>query len=183
SFHRAISLASQAAGAGRLTTFGIIPDAPETGYGYINRGQTLPRLESTFAIERFVEKPDLPTAQRMVASGQYYWNSGMFMLKAANFLDELKQYQPAIVAAVQAALDGAVADMDFCRLDRTAFAASPSISIDYAVMEKTRNGAVIPVTMGWNDVGSWDALWEVQDKDDQGNVFSGDIVAAKVSNS
>ncbi|MBI1398208.1 MAG: mannose-1-phosphate guanylyltransferase/mannose-6-phosphate isomerase [Betaproteobacteria bacterium] len=182
SFHRAIRLAAAAANAGMLTTFGIIPDAPETGYGYINRGATLPRIESAFAIERFVEKPDLATAKRMVDSGEYYWNSGMFMLKADAFLEELRSFVPDIVTAVTEALDNAKADMDFCRLDKTAFGRSPSISIDYAVMEKTRRGAVIPANMGWSDVGSWDALWEIQDKDGDGNVFDGDVLAARVSN-
>lgn len=183
SFHRAIGLASSAAAQGLLTTFGIIPDAPETGYGYINRGSTVPRLESTFAIQRFVEKPDLPTAQRLVASGEYYWNSGMFLFKVGAFLEELRAHGAPIVAAVQDALDKAKTDMDFCRLDKTAFGTSPSISIDYAVMEKTTHGAVVPVNMGWNDVGSWDALWDVQDKDTAGNVFDGDVIAANTRNS
>jgi mannose-1-phosphate guanylyltransferase/mannose-1-phosphate guanylyltransferase/mannose-6-phosphate isomerase len=183
SFHRAIGLASAAAAQGLLTTFGIIPDAPETGYGYINRGSTVPRLESTFAIQRFVEKPDLPTAQRLVASGEYYWNSGMFLFKVSAFLEEMRAHGAPIVTAVQDALDKAKTDMDFCRLDKTAFGASPSISIDYAVMEKTTHGAVVPVNMGWNDVGSWDALWDVQDKDAAGNVFDGDVIAANTRNS
>jgi mannose-1-phosphate guanylyltransferase/mannose-6-phosphate isomerase len=182
SFHRAIRLAAGAASSGLLTTFGIIPDAPETGYGYIARGDTLPRLESTFAIRRFVEKPDLATARRMLDSGDFYWNSGMFMLQAGAFLEELRSHAPDIVTAVQAALDKSRSDLDFCRLDRDAFASSPSISIDYAVMERTTRGAVIPVTMGWSDVGSWDALWDVLDKDAAGNVLDGDVVASDVRN-
>lgn len=182
SFHRAIGLAARAAGTGLLTTFGIIPDAPETGYGYINRGATLPRLESAFAIQRFVEKPDARTAQRMIDSGDYYWNSGMFMLEAGTFLEELQLHSPEIVAAVGDALASARTDLDFCRLDRTAFGAAPSISIDYAVMEKTRRGAVIPANMGWSDVGSWDALWDIRDKTAEGNVFDGDVVAENVTN-
>lgn len=182
SFHRAIRLAANAAGSGMLTTFGIIPDAPETGYGYINRGETVPRLESTFAIQRFVEKPDAPTAQKMIESGDYYWNSGMFMLEAGAFLEELNAHAPAIVTAVRKAMDAAKADLDFCRLDKESFAACPSISLDYAVMEKTRKGAVVPVNMGWSDVGSWDALWEIQDKTPEGNVFDGDVVASNVKN-
>jgi len=182
SFHRAIGLAASAACTGLLTTFGIIPSAPETGYGYINRGATLPRLESAFAIQRFVEKPDARTAQRMIDSGDYYWNSGMFMLEAGTFLEELQLHAPEIVTAVRDALASAKTDLDFCRLDRTTFGAAPSISIDYAVMEKTRRGAVIPATMGWSDVGSWDALWDIRDKTTEGNVFDGDVVAENVTN-
>ncbi|MBK8017045.1 MAG: mannose-1-phosphate guanylyltransferase/mannose-6-phosphate isomerase [Betaproteobacteria bacterium] len=182
SFHRAIRLAATAAGSGMLTTFGIIPDAPETGYGYINRGETVPRLESTFAIQRFVEKPDAPTAQKMIESGDYYWNSGMFMLEAGSFLEELNTHAPAIVTAVRKSMEAAKIDLDFCRLDKESFAACPSISLDYAVMEKTRKGAVVPVNMGWSDVGSWDALWEIQDKTPEGNVFDGDVVASNVKN-
>jgi len=182
SFHRAIGLAARAASTGLLTTFGIIPDAPETGYGYINRGATLPRLESAFAIQRFVEKPDAHTAQRMIDSGDYYWNSGMFMLEAGTFVEELQLHAPEIVAAVRDALASAKTDLDFCRLDKTAFGAAPSISIDYAVMEKTRRGAVIPANMGWSDVGSWDALWDIRDKTTDGNVFDGDVVAENVTN-
>ncbi|MFO1320237.1 MAG: mannose-1-phosphate guanylyltransferase/mannose-6-phosphate isomerase [Burkholderiales bacterium] len=181
SFHRAIRLAAAAATNDLLTTFGIIPDAPETGYGYINRGATVPRLESTFAIGRFVEKPDAVTAQKLVASGEYYWNSGMFLLKASAFIEELRTHAPAVLGAVTTALAGAKTDMDFCRLEPEAFSASPSISIDYAVMEKTRRGAVIPVDMGWSDVGSWDALWEIQDKTPDGNVLDGDVIASDTS--
>lgn len=183
SFHRAIRLAAQAADTGLLTTFGIIPNAPETGYGYINRGATLPRLESAFAIDRFVEKPDRPTAERLLASGDYYWNSGMFVLKAGVYLEELGRHSPAVLEAVRKAVAGLSRDLDFCRLDRDAFGASPSISIDYAVMEKTQRGAVIPAQIGWSDVGSWDALWEIQEKSPEGNVIQGDVLAAKARNS
>ena len=183
SFHRAVRLAAQAAAGGRLATFGIIPDRPETGYGYIARGATVPRLESTFAIERFVEKPDAPTARRMLDSGTYYWNSGMFLMEAGTLLEELRQHAPAVVESVEAALSAARDDMDFTRLEREAFEACPSISIDYAVMEKTRRGAVVPVNMGWSDVGSWDALWAVRDKTPEGNVLDGDVVAHESRNS
>ena len=178
SFHRAIRLAADAATTGLLTTFGIVPDAPETGYGYIHRGAGVPRLESTFAIGRFVEKPDRPTAERMVASGDHYWNSGMFMLKASAFLTELRAHRPDVLAGVEQALALAKTDLDFCRLDPVAFTATPSISIDYAVMEKTTHGAVIPAQMGWSDVGSWDALWEIQAKTADGNVVHGDVLTA-----
>ncbi len=182
SFHRAIRLAAAAADTGLLTTFGIVPDAPETGYGYIQRGASVPRLESTFAIGKFVEKPDRPDAERMLASGDFYWNSGMFMLKASVFLEELQAHKPEVLAAVRKALEASREDLDFCRLDKAAFAESPSISIDYAVMEKTTRGAVIPAQMGWSDVGSWDALWEIQEKSSDGNVTEGDVMTERVRN-
>jgi mannose-1-phosphate guanylyltransferase / mannose-6-phosphate isomerase len=182
SFHRAIRLAAAAADTGLLTTFGIVPDAPETGYGYIQRGASVPRLESTFAIGKFVEKPDRPNAERMLASGDHYWNSGMFMLKASAFLEELQAHKPEVLAAVRKALEASREDLDFCRLDKAAFAESPSISIDYAVMEKTTRGAVIPAQMGWSDVGSWDALWEIQEKSADGNVTEGDVMTEGVRN-
>jgi len=183
SFHRAIRLAATAAQSGLLTTFGIVPDAPETGYGYIQRGAAVPRLESAFAIARFVEKPDRSNAERMVAAGDHYWNSGMFVLKASTFLAELQQHRPDVLAAVRKALDASRNDLDFSRLDKAAFEASPSISIDYAVMEKTTHGAVIPAQMGWSDVGSWDALWEIHDKSPEGNVTEGDVMTERVRNS
>lgn len=181
-FHRAIRTAAAAAAKGRLATFGIIPNAPETGYGYIRRAEILPDLASTYAISRFVEKPDLETARGFLETGDYFWNSGMFLMKASTYLTELAAFQPAILDAVRKALDASRMDMDFCRLDDKAFAASPSISIDYAVMEKTKLGAVVPVEMGWNDVGSWDALWDLHEKTAAGNVLQGDVLASDVSN-
>lgn len=181
-FRRAIQTAAIAAKQGLLTTFGIIPSGPETGYGYIRRGGPLTDFDNTFAVAQFVEKPNLETAQRFVASGDYFWNSGMFVLKASSYIEELGVFQPAILNAVRKALTASQFDMDFCRLDETAFAESPSISIDYAVMEKTKLGAVVPVEMGWNDVGSWDALWDLHDKTPEGNVVQGDVLASDVSN-
>jgi mannose-1-phosphate guanylyltransferase/mannose-6-phosphate isomerase len=181
-FRRAIQTAAIAANQGLLTTFGIIPSGPETGYGYIRRGGPLTDFDNTFAVAQFVEKPNLETAQRFVASGEYFWNSGMFVLKASSYVEELAVFQPAILSAVRKALAASRIDMDFCRLDEAAFADSPSISIDYAVMEKTKLGAVVPVEMGWNDVGSWDALWDLHDKTPEGNVVQGDVLAADVSN-
>ncbi len=181
-FHRAIRTAAVAAGQGRLATFGIIPNAPETGYGYIRRAENLPGLDNTFAISRFVEKPDLETARGFLATGDYFWNSGMFLMKASTYIEELGTLQPAVLGAVRKALDASRMDMDFCRLDDQAFAESPSISIDYAVMEKTKLGAVVPVEMGWNDVGSWDALWDLHEKTAAGNVLQGDVLASDVSN-
>ena len=182
SFHRAIATAATAARQGLLTTFGIIPNSPETGYGYIRRGAAIPDLANTFAVGQFIEKPDLADAERFVAAGDYFWNSGLFVLRASSYLEELRQFQPAVLAAARQSLALSKMDMDFCRLDDAAFTASPSISIDYAVMEKTRLGAVVPVEMGWSDVGSWDALWELHPKTVDGNVCEGDVLASGVTN-
>jgi len=172
-FHAAVKQAAVAAEAGKLVTFGIVPTAPETGYGYIKAATG----EGVRAVDRFVEKPDQATAEKYVASGEYYWNSGMFLFKASRYLKELETLQPAILAACRTALDKAARDNDFIRLDAEAFAASPNDSIDYAVMEKTADAAVVPLDAGWNDVGSWSALWEVSDKDSDGNACHGDVIA------
>ena len=180
-FHAAVQAAVAAAAQGALVTFGIVPSGPETGYGYIKaaaaRGDGPVR-----AVERFVEKPDLATAQAYVASGDYVWNSGMFLFRASRFLEELQRFAPAIVAAAQAALAGARRDVDFLRLDRAAFEACPADSIDYAVMEKTDAAAVLPVDVGWSDVGSWSALWEIADQDPGGNAHHGDVIAIDCRN-
>ncbi|MGE8279775.1 MAG: mannose-1-phosphate guanylyltransferase/mannose-6-phosphate isomerase [Stenotrophomonas sp.] len=172
-FHQAIEAAATLAEQGKLVTFGIQPTAPETGYGYIKAvaGQG-PR-----AIERFVEKPDLATAQSYVASGEYYWNSGMFLFRASRYLEELQRLQPQILNACQAAWEQARRDSDFIRLDAEAFKASPSDSIDYAVMEKTADAAVVPLDAGWSDVGSWTALRDVSEQDANGNAHRGDVIA------
>ncbi|AYZ68709.1 TPA: mannose-1-phosphate guanylyltransferase/mannose-6-phosphate isomerase [Stenotrophomonas maltophilia] len=172
-FHAAVKQAAVAAEAGKLVTFGIVPTAPETGYGYIKASAG----DGVHAVDRFVEKPDLATAETYVASGEYYWNSGMFLFKASRYLKELEALQPAILAACRTALDKAARDNDFIRLDAEAFAASPNDSIDYAVMEKTADAAVVPLDAEWNDVGSWSALWEVSDKDADGNACHGDVIA------
>ncbi|WP_295577351.1 mannose-1-phosphate guanylyltransferase/mannose-6-phosphate isomerase [Stenotrophomonas maltophilia] len=172
-FHAAVKQAAIAAEAGKLVTFGIVPTAPETGYGYIKAAAG----EGVRAVDRFVEKPDLATAEQYVASGEYFWNSGMFLFKASRYLKELEALQPAILAACRQALDKAARDNDFIRLDAEAFAASPNDSIDYAVMEKTADAAVVPLDAEWNDVGSWSALWEVSDKDADGNACHGDVIA------
>jgi mannose-1-phosphate guanylyltransferase/mannose-6-phosphate isomerase len=183
-FHRAIGQAVQAAGAGLLVTFGIQPDAPETGYGYIRRGDTLAGLEGTWRVGAFVEKPDHATAENYVQSGDYYWNSGMFVFKAARYLQELEKFRPDILAAARAAWQQRKSDLDFCRLQTEAFAACPSESIDYAVMEKTADAAVVPVDMGWNDVGSWSSLWHTANgRDARGNSVRGDVLLEQVSNS
>ncbi len=172
-FHAAVKQAAIAAESGKLVTFGIVPTAPETGYGYIKAATG----EGVRAVDRFVEKPDLATAEQYVASGEYFWNSGMFLFKASRYLKELEALQPAILSACRQALDKAARDNDFIRLDAEAFAASPNDSIDYAVMEKTADAAVVPLDAEWNDVGSWSALWEVSDKDADGNACHGDVIA------
>jgi len=172
-FHAAVKQAAIAAEGGKLVTFGIVPTAPETGYGYIKAAVG----EGVRAVDRFVEKPNLPTAEQYVASGEYFWNSGMFLFKASRYLGELETLQPTILAACRQALDKAARDNDFIRLDAEAFAASPNDSIDYAVMEKTADAAVVPLDAEWNDVGSWSALWEVSDKDADGNACHGDVIA------
>ncbi|ODS63006.1 MAG: mannose-1-phosphate guanylyltransferase/mannose-6-phosphate isomerase [Arenimonas sp. SCN 70-307] len=170
-----------AAEEGSLVTFGIVPTAAETGYGYIKAGGDVgpegPPTGGVRAVERFVEKPDLATAEAYVASGDYFWNSGMFLFRASRYLAELETHAPAILAGAKAALAGAVRDVDFLRLDRAAFEACPSDSIDYAVMEKTTAAAVLPINVGWNDVGSWSALWEIADQDPDGNAHHGDVLA------
>ena len=168
-----------AAEEGSLVTFGIVPTAAETGYGYIKAAAPAGGMR---AVERFVEKPDLATAEAYVASGDYFWNSGMFLFRASRYLAELEAQAPAILAAARAALAGAVRDVDFLRLDRAAFEACPSDSIDYAVMEKTTAAAVLPINVGWNDVGSWSALWEIADQDPDGNAHHGDVLALGCKN-
>jgi mannose-1-phosphate guanylyltransferase/mannose-6-phosphate isomerase len=183
SFQSAVATATAAAAEGKLVTFGIKPTAPETGYGYIHRGAPLRGQSGCFAVAEFVEKPDLPTAKKYLAGGGYDWNSGMFLFSARKYLEELERLEPEIVAACRAALDAAGEDLDFTRLDEKAFAGSPSRSIDYAVMEHTADAAVVPAEMGWNDVGSWNALWETGAQDGSGNVVIGDAIALDSENS
>jgi mannose-1-phosphate guanylyltransferase/mannose-6-phosphate isomerase len=186
-FHAAVGRAAVAARAGRLVTFGIHPERAETGYGYIERGAPLSGAtdKSTgdaFEVARFVEKPDAATAERYVAAGDFFWNSGIFLFPAALYLSELERLRPDMLAACRAAIGGARQDEDFCRLDKAAFAACPSDSIDYAVMEHTDRAAVVPVTMGWSDLGSWDALWDLAAKDAAGNALAGRVVAVDSRN-
>ncbi len=172
-FHAAARAAASTAEQGKLVTFGIVPTGPETGYGYIKAAPG----EGAHAVERFVEKPDLTTAQAYVASGEYYWNSGMFLFKASVYLDVLGRFQPDMLSACRRALELAKRDEDFIRLDAEAFAASPSDSIDYAVMEKTDAASVVPLNAGWSDVGSWSALWEANPQDADHNSHHGDVIA------
>ncbi|MBU1169443.1 MAG: mannose-1-phosphate guanylyltransferase/mannose-6-phosphate isomerase [Proteobacteria bacterium] len=183
--HQSIELGLGLCEKGYLITFGIVPQAPETGYGYIRKGKFIsPETDSSaVAIAEFVEKPDMETARKYVASGNYCWNSGMFMFKASRVLGELERFVPDIVAACRAAVSKGRKDLDFFRLDKEAFAVCPSNSIDYAVMEKTDQGAMIPLSAGWNDLGSWDALWQVGGKDENGNVIHGDVLTHEVKHS
>lgn len=180
-FHAAISAGYKAAMDNQLVTFGVVPSSPETGYGYIKSGAEL--TDGVYKVDAFVEKPDAQTAQTYLDEGNYYWNSGMFMFKAARYLDELKQYNSQMLKYSTQAIEKAKTDMDFTRLDKDAFAQCPSDSIDYAVMEKTQHAAVIPVDIGWNDIGSWSALWDVGASDASGNVIHGDVMLHDSNNS
>jgi mannose-1-phosphate guanylyltransferase/mannose-6-phosphate isomerase len=182
-FLDALDRAAAAASQNHLVSFGITPDSPETGYGYIRRGEALKGLEKSFKVARFVEKPDAATAADYVASGDYDWNSGMFVFKAATFLAELERLEPDLLAVCRASLDGATSDLDFLRLDAGTFGKAKSISIDYAVMERTDKAAVVPVDMGWSDIGSWDSLWSVAARDSSGNAVIGDVLQHGARNS
>lgn len=182
-FENAVMLAISAATVGRIVTFGIQPDSPETGYGYIQSGGAVAGTDGCFEVRQFVEKPSLETAESYIKSGNFFWNSGMFLFKSSVYLAELEKFKPHIVKQVTLALEGSYRDLDFCRLDEKSFAESASDSIDYAVMEQTSLAAVVPVDLGWNDVGSWTALWEVQAKDVDGNYLHGDVIALDVSDS
>ena len=179
-FRDAVATASRLGEEDWLVAFGIKPDYAETGYGYILRGDRL--LEAGgdgggYRIERFVEKPDLATAEGYLAQGTYAWNSGMFLFKAQRYLDELALHAPGILAAVRDAHAASSADLDFIRIGSDAFAASPNDSIDYAVMEKTDRAAVVPVSCGWSDIGSWSSLWSVAQRDADGNHHEGDVIS------
>jgi mannose-1-phosphate guanylyltransferase/mannose-6-phosphate isomerase len=181
-FAAAVRRAAAIANAGRLVLFGIAPDAPHTGYGYIRRGAPLDGFEGAFAVAAFTEKPDGETAAEYLAADGYSWNSGIFVLGARAFLSELERFEPAILAAARAAVAGARTDLGFLRLDAEAFAAAPSISIDYAVMEKTDRAAVMPIDVGWSDVGSWSSLWELSARDTDGNAVHGDALLEATRN-
>ncbi|MCF6252568.1 MAG: mannose-1-phosphate guanylyltransferase/mannose-6-phosphate isomerase, partial [Methylococcaceae bacterium] len=194
-FQRVLETGLVLAEAEKLVTFGIVPDKPETGYGYIKAGEVLgvkgeglkaliPDSShfTPYVVERFVEKPDLATAQAYLESGDYYWNSGMFMFKASRFLAELETFAPQMLTACRAAQSAMQPDLDFLRLDADLFAACPGDSIDYAVMEKTADAVVLPLDAGWNDIGAWSALWEVGAQDESGNVIRGDVLSEQVHN-
>jgi mannose-1-phosphate guanylyltransferase / mannose-6-phosphate isomerase len=172
--HALVERAVVGARAGRIVTFGMKPTGPEIGYGYIEAGEPLADAPGVLDLARFIEKPDRATAARLVSSGRHLWNSGMFIFSAALLIAEMERYAPAVLAAVREAVAGRTQDLDFIRLDPSAFSASPNISLDYAVAEHTKHAAVVPADLGWSDVGSWGALWEISPKDPRGNVSVGD---------
>lgn len=182
-FADAVKRAAQVAATGRLVLFGITADAPSTGYGYIRRGAPLPGFDGVYAVAAFTEKPDLATAEAYLADGSYAWNSGIFVLGVRAFLEELERLQPKILAAAREALAKGRQDLGFLRLDDDAFGAAPSISVDYAVMERTSRAAVLPIDVGWSDVGSWSSLWELSARDGRGNAVHGDAILEDTSNS
>lgn len=169
SVRKAMALAEQ----GKLVTFGVVPSKPHTGYGYIKAGK---KSGDGFLVDVFKEKPDQVTAESYLEKGGYYWNSGMFLFKASRYLEELEAYHPEIFEACSKAVANISSDLDFIRVDGEAFAACPDDSIDYAVMEHTRDAVIVPIDAGWNDIGSWSSLWDIGDKDENGNVVSGDVI-------
>ncbi|EMS4512631.1 mannose-1-phosphate guanylyltransferase/mannose-6-phosphate isomerase [Escherichia coli] len=173
-FHAAVLAAEQESVDNKLVTFGIVPTKPETGYGYIKKGEQV--KNSVFKVNSFVEKPDLETAKKYLEQKCYLWNSGMFMFKASVYLDELKKFRPDILAACKESLSSASTDLDFIRLNSDVFAECPDESIDYAVMEKTQDCVVIPLDADWSDIGSWTSLWEISEKDEHENVSHGDVI-------
>jgi mannose-1-phosphate guanylyltransferase/mannose-1-phosphate guanylyltransferase/mannose-6-phosphate isomerase len=184
-FHDALNSGESFAQKGFLITFGIVPEMAETGYGYIRKGDQLkgPGSTEVFKLAGFVEKPDKKTAEEYFKSGLYCWNSGMFMFKASQVIQELKKYAPEIITACEKALNSGKEDLDFYRLDAEAFEACPSNSIDYALMEKTDKGVMVSLNAGWDDLGSWEALWKVGEKNKNGNVIQGDVLTLDVKNS
>lgn len=180
-FRRTVQAGLPAAEAGRLVTFGIVPTAAETGYGYIEAAEALAATAKgdprPVPIARFVEKPDRTTAEAFLATGRYAWNSGMFLFRASAILAELERLAPEVVSACRAALEYEAADLEFLRLEREAFAGCPNVAIDVAVMERTDLGSVLPLQAGWSDVGSWSALWETADQDAAGNVLRGRVIS------
>ncbi len=181
-FAEAVQHGGALAQDGYLVTFGVVASLPETGYGYIHRGDAIGD-SGNFRVDGFVEKPDLDTAKRYVDSGEYYWNAGIFLLRADRWLEEIGKFQPGILAACRQAMAEATTDSNFLRVGRDAFLANPSDSIDYAVMEKTDRAAVVPLQTAWSDVGCWSSIWEVSERDESGNVSRGDILIHDTKNS
>ena len=185
-FVDAVAKAEKLANQGYLVTFGIVPDAPETGYGYIRKGDSVKIADGEaigFKVAAFVEKPVLEKAKAYLSSGEYAWNSGMFMFKSSRYLEELQKFNPTILHCCKAAVANGTTDLDFIRVDAKAFNECPSDSIDYAVMEKTDSAVMVPLAAGWSDVGTWSSLWQVLDKDEQGNATKGDVIAVGTKNS
>ena len=182
-FLQVVECGAKAAGQGLLVTFGIVPDSPRTGYGYIRRGLPLEGAQGAFRVDAFVEKPDQDRAQEYVEAGDYFWNSGMFLMSARMFLQEAEAFIPSIVEACRRAVRDRRRELDFECIDAEAFARAPAISIDYGVMEKSQHAAIVPADMGWSDVGTWASLWAIGDKDTEGNLLRGDVIARDVKNS
>ncbi len=182
-FNQAVEQAVAAAKQGKLVTFGIAPGHPETGYGYIRSGAALPALSGAFEVAQFVEKPDLQRAQQFLLDGNYSWNSGMFLFTAGSYLQELALYRPDIMQAITLAWQQRTTDLGFYRPDSAAFLQCPSDSIDYAVMQATTKAAVVKADIGWSDVGSWESLWRLAARDDNGNAIYGDVLALGTTNS
>jgi len=181
-FSAAVEQGGELAQKGYLVTFGVVADKPETGYGYINRGEEIAG-SGCFSVDHFVEKPDADTAKGYVDSGDYYWNSGIFVMRADRWLEEIGKYQADILAACRVSMEQGKSDADFLRADKDAFLESPSDSIDYAVMEKTDRAAVVPLETRWSDVGSWSSIWEISEQDGDGNVARGDVLTHDTKNS
>ncbi len=175
-FHSAIEQALKLAKQDKLVTFGIVPHSPETGYGYIQKG-------NADEVRKFVEKPNADTAKQYLESGDFFWNSGMFMFRAGKYLEELERFQPEMFEVCRQAMQKASTDADFIRVDKPAFMSCPENSIDYAVMEKTEHAAVVPLDAGWCDVGSWSALWDISSRDNQGNACKGDVITLDTTDS
>ncbi|MDB9996328.1 mannose-1-phosphate guanylyltransferase/mannose-6-phosphate isomerase [Gammaproteobacteria bacterium] len=179
-FREAVIRAIPLAEAGKLVTFGIVPSAPHTGYGYIKRGKD---LGEGFEVDAFVEKPSSDGAQDYFSSGDYYWNSGMFLFRASNYLEELKKFRPDILEQCQGSVMDVKADLDFLRIDKDMFESCPAESVDYAVMEKTSHAVVVTMDAGWSDIGSWSSLWDISEKDGEGNSTHGDVIIHNTRNS
>lgn len=181
-FYAAVELGAIAAENGALVTFGIVPDRPETAFGYIERGNELPGVSGVFQVANFIEKPEAKTAESYLRAGNYLWNSGIFMLPLASLFEEFERFEPDTLKSARQAIMERQSDLDFERPQKEAFLSSKAKSVDYAIMEKTERAVVVPVSMGWNDVGSWSALWEMGPKDQAGNTTSGDVIVVDSSN-
>jgi mannose-1-phosphate guanylyltransferase/mannose-6-phosphate isomerase len=179
-FHQAINFAIKQAQSGKLTTFGVVPTNPNTSYGYIQTSNAF--KNGAYKVEKFIEKPDLETANLFLSQGNYFWNSGMFLFKSKILIDQLKLHAPDLLNSVCKAVDKSSIDLDFIRLEKQSFESSPSISIDYALMEKSNNLVVVPLDAMWSDIGSWSELYNIGEKDSQGNVITGDVFAKDTSN-
>ena len=182
SFYGDIQIAAEAAAKGKIVTLGLKPTAPETGYGYLEMGAPLD-VKGAFALASFTEKPERKKAEALLKGNKHLWNSGMFLFQAKTFVALLESLQPKILSIAKKAIETATRDLDFLRLDQNTFAAMPSISIDYAIMEHTANGALVPARFGWGDLGAWDALWDIAPKDAAGNALQGNVMALDTGNS